>query len=157
MLIIRINYSDGDDHLYGENGDDYLRGGDGKDKLDGGDGIDEIAGGNGDDTLKGGVGNDVLYGDNGKDKLNGGVGADTFVYESLTDSTKNVCDIIQDFNYNQKDQINVSSLGIASFDDLTQQLINGASAVLVQHKGSDFAFQVCGTGLLTENNFIFAS
>ena len=101
------------DNLFGEQGDDVLLGGNGwdwlegradNDHLDGGAGYDNLRGGAGDDviigglgwdTLEGGSGDDVMQGDNGEDRLIGGTGvdimagglhADTFVFQTASDS-----------------------------------------------------------------------
>lgn len=103
---------DGDDRLTGFGGDDTLDGGTGKDILVGGAGSDRLIGGAGDDTLNGGAGGshwETLHGDYqfvvmpnlligglGKDSLFDN-GDDTFVYQSLRDSTMRSRDVILDW------------------------------------------------------------
>ncbi|MBD2520557.1 hypothetical protein H6G93_37590 [Nostoc sp. FACHB-973] len=81
----RINGTDGDDILDGDNtndtisglkGNDVLFGEDGNDALYGNDGEDILYGGSGNDILNGGVDNDILNGDAGNDTLDGGSGND---------------------------------------------------------------------------------
>ncbi len=67
---------EGNDGLRGQNGDDMLIAGDGDDFLFGGNGDDLLNGGNGDDLLDGGVGNDQLFAGAGNDDLVGGSGND---------------------------------------------------------------------------------
>lgn len=122
---------DGDkDTIFGESGNDSLHGGGGNDSLAGGNGIDILFGGSGNDLLKGGNDNDTLDGGIGKDFLNGGTGndrliggtqsdrlmggagADTFVFVTLSDSTRTSFgrDTITDFSRSQHDQIDLRAI-----------------------------------------------
>jgi VCBS repeat-containing protein len=78
-------------------------------------GSDNLAlGGDGDDFLVGGSGDDILVAGLGENTLAGGEGADTFVIDpaALTGGAK---DFIADFNFDEGDQIDLTSLleGIA--------------------------------------------
>lgn len=92
-----VSGGDGNDTLYGDAGNDRLDGGDGNDVMAGGIGADVFAGGNGDDWLIGGDGGDVLHGGLGADILNGGAGGDDFEFDTPSDSSLNVQDIITSF------------------------------------------------------------
>jgi Ca2+-binding RTX toxin-like protein len=87
----------GNDTIEGEAGNDTLFGGQGDDVLRGGTGNDFLDGGAQSDTLFGGEGNDILIGKFAKDELTGGGGQDTFTYESLTESTLSIFDVIKDY------------------------------------------------------------
>lgn len=64
----------------------------------------------GNDTLKGLGGNDILVGGAGKDVLYGGPGADSFVFQTLGDSTPAHPDTIMDFSHAQHDKIDLYDL-----------------------------------------------
>ena len=74
-----IMYGDGgDDIMFGGTGGgtDSMYGGEGNDQLNGGNQRDKLWGGAGDDTLNGDLGNDIMFGGDGEDILNGGTGND---------------------------------------------------------------------------------
>lgn len=73
---------------------DYFNGGNGRDTLNGLKGNDQLLGGKGNDRLNGGGGNDTLTGGGGNDRLTGGIGADTFVFDTALDETRNVDTIV---------------------------------------------------------------
>jgi Ca2+-binding RTX toxin-like protein len=54
-----------------------------------------IIGGAGGDTISGGEGDDVITGGGGADTLSGDLGHDTFIYRSVSDSTKAAADLIK--------------------------------------------------------------
>jgi serralysin len=81
---------DDNDTLSGDAGVDELHGGAGNDTLNGGTEGDFLFGGANNDTLRGDAGNDRLVGGAGKDWLTGGGDADTFVFNSTSDSWREV-------------------------------------------------------------------
>ncbi len=88
--------------IYGEAGDDTLLGNNGNDVLYGDRGIvwtnpNSTFDGTGADTISGGKGNDYILGGGGADKLTGGLDADTFAYETVSDSNDTATDRITDF------------------------------------------------------------
>ena len=84
--------------ITGTEGADTLSGGAGGDRLTGLNGNDWLAGLGGADTLLGGAGSDRLIGGTGADSLNGGAGNDTYLYQSLTQSTPGVRDTVVSFD-----------------------------------------------------------
>ena len=104
----------GRDRLIGGPGNDLLNGGNGADRLNGGGGRDTLRGAAGRDTLIGGTGRNLLVGNRGKDRLigganrdslqgglqgdilTGGAGVNTFVWQSLRESTLNNRDRLTD-------------------------------------------------------------
>ncbi|QXW31549.1 cadherin-like domain-containing protein [Aeromonas sanarellii] len=103
-----INAGSGDDQVFGQGNKDVLNGDDGDDLLDGG---------SGNDLLSGGTGNDTLIGGTGNDSLTGGTGADSFVFAN-TGATN--LDSILDYNFDQDDSIDLSSLLDANFTAASQ-------------------------------------
>ena len=95
--------------LDGSAGYDVLVGQSGNDDLSGGALDDVLEGGGGDDSLDGGTGGDVLLGGAGKDSMTGGSGDDLFVYNSATDSSASMMDIILDFKPGE-DKIDLSRI-----------------------------------------------
>jgi serralysin len=75
------------ENVIGSRFDDTILANSAANRLEGGDGHDEIRGGLGNDVIIGGRGGDVLYGDNGILAEVGG--ADTFVFTSFQDSSRN--------------------------------------------------------------------
>jgi hypothetical protein len=77
----RLQGTDGNDTLWGENGffsnANTIFAGAGDDRIFGGDGDDSLFGGAGDDIIYGQADNDDLHGELGDDILRGGLGADT--------------------------------------------------------------------------------
>lgn len=73
-------------------------------------GADLLNGGSGKDRLFGAAGNDTLIGSTGADSLYGGAGADLFVFVSLSDSTRQARDYIDDFTRADGDRIDLSAL-----------------------------------------------
>ena len=127
--------NDGDDILIGGDGIDTLVGGLGKDRLEGGAGNDILHGDiidkdtqTGDnDVILGGAGNDHIFGGLGNDIITGGLGADimtgngdgldtldgndTFLYNSVAESTLAAFDQISDFAlFGRADKIDVSAI-----------------------------------------------
>jgi len=92
----------GQDWLFGNGGQDHINGGAGRDKLNGGNHDDYLYGGSGNDLLVGGRGNDELTGGKGRDILKGGAGFDTFIFNSVAEtssvSNPNRADRIKDFD-----------------------------------------------------------
>lgn len=82
----------GSDVLSGDAGDDQLMGEAGNDALFGRDGNDRLLGMEGADLLDGSAGNDWLDGGAGVDRISGGIGNDTYVVDSLEDSTTELPD-----------------------------------------------------------------
>lgn len=80
-----INGDDGNDLIFGNRGDDTIFGGAGVDFVAGGLGDDVINGGANGDVLAGGVGNDSISGGAGRDFLAGGAGDDTLAGDADSD------------------------------------------------------------------------
>lgn len=99
--------------LYGLAGNDSLLGNAGNDALDGGAGNDTLNGGAGNDVINGGLGNDRLIGD----ATGGGTGSDTFLFNTVLNSTGNV-DTIVDFNP-VYDGFKLENTGAGLFSTLT--------------------------------------
>lgn len=119
---------DGDDVLFGNGGDDTLEGGEGADSMRGGNNSDVLYGGNGDDALRGDGGQDILHGGNGDDNLYGGSSRDVFVFlSSANESGRNR---IKDWE-DGKDQIDLSDLGFASFEDVLEAAMTQSEHVKI--------------------------
>lgn len=73
-------------------GEGEIIGTDGDDNLIGSPGDDQISGLAGVDIINGEAGNDIIIGGLGNDQISGGSGADTFVLNSLNDSSDTVAD-----------------------------------------------------------------
>ena len=94
-LSEKLNGTNQDDIIYGNDGDDTINGGigndtiygkDGNDSINGGNGNDSIYGDAGNDTLNGGAGNDSIYGGADNDAINGDAGNDT-IYGDVGNDT----------------------------------------------------------------------
>lgn len=120
-----IRAGGGNDVLYGDgnvNPDNESSDGNDNDVLFGDAGDDTIFGGVGDDLLFGGIGNDRLAGNAGSDILFGGAGNDVFVaYHRASSSSDEV------YDFTAGDRIDVSALGISSFETLAHLLKTTAS------------------------------
>ncbi len=99
---------DGKKTYYGEEGDDKLNGLYSEDTLRGGPGNDTLNGGMNTDWLFGGEGNDLLR--ISSDFAEGGEGADTFAFtiSSQITTTPEVISVIEDFNPDEGDKIEVN-------------------------------------------------
>ena len=157
-----MNGGDGHDNITGGDGRDQLIGGIGDDHLDGGKNNDVLDGGNGNDTLFGGEGSDRMIGGSGHDTLNGGAGLDAyiggdgddrFVFESVTDSTMDAMDVIDDFRKGE-DCIDVSALQV-TFEDFTIQVRDGYTEVV--DESTAFAFRLNGEVDIAVDDFSFMS
>lgn len=134
---------------------------------------DDLFGGSGNDTLLGGGGNDRLFGDAGNDRLvwetsgaatlYGGAGNDIFVMQPSTGYSYYSYDkqaVINDFTQGA-DKIDVSGLGITSFDILKQIITNSGvdqtASISAYSKGgvADLSLGVFASQL-TAADFIFA-
>lgn len=102
----------GNDQIWGGAGNDSIHGNDGDDILYGDAGEDVIHGDAGNDTIYGGAGNDKIYGGMGNDILWGDGGADDFVwnYDSLGSMSSPCHDVVMDFEMEDGDRIDLSSL-----------------------------------------------
>ncbi len=89
------------DNVIGTNESDIITGDNQNNQLVGNDGNDIISGGLGKDSITGGQGDDILT---------GGFGADKFIFNSLKDGL----DTIKDYNFDQKDVIQVSKVGFGT-------------------------------------------
>lgn len=144
----RIYGGDGNDIMYGDSsgyfeasikdGNDRLFGGNGNDVIYGQGGNDHLDGGSGDDFLDGGIGNDRLIGGSGNDYMIGGRGGDIFQYGWTVDNrNKNIDvgalwgrDVVADFNPNDGDRFDFSSLFARFSDREIQSILNMAGASL---------------------------
>jgi len=141
----------GDDKIYGGEGNDTIKGGKGNDIINGDNGSDVIYDEDGNDVVNGGEGNDVIYAGKGADIISGNQGNDIFSFESLSSSTTQAIDTIVDFN-NQEDLIDVSNIGIKSFDSL--EITNNGIDTFIDDKNSNFIFKLSGVHVLTQDDFI---
>ena len=80
------------------------------DTLWGDDGVNRLVGGDGADKLYGRDGNDVLIGGAKGDTLTGGLGADIFRYTLVSESKGSTYDTITDFNRDEGDVIDLSTI-----------------------------------------------
>jgi Ca2+-binding RTX toxin-like protein len=143
--------SSGNDRIEGGEGNDIIKGGRGNDTLNGDNGSDVIYDEDGNDVINGGTGNDVIYAGKGADIISGNQGNDIFSFESLLSSTAQEIDTIVDFN-NQEDLIDISNVGIKSFDSL--EITNNGIDTIIDDKNSNFIFKLSGIHLLTQDDFI---
>lgn len=144
----------GTDIMYGGNGNDTMFGGNQRDKMYGdagndtmnGDlGNDQMFGGAGADVMNGGAGNDRMYGVSGDNTIEGGAGhdrmysgadADTFVFNSQTNTGNDTV-----FGYDSStDTLDINDTSFVSLAILTDQ-------VTVTHSG----------GTITLNDFQIAN
>lgn len=137
----------GDDTLDGGAGVDFLYGGANNDSLIGGTNNDVLNGDWGSDTLSGGGGLDTLNGGTGDDVLSGGANPDTFIFDRLNSGD----DVITDFT-NGLDKIDLQSLGLSGFADLTGAVssFDGGASTLI-----DLSL-VGGDGTILMDGFTFA-
>jgi|LakMenEpi03Aug12_release.lakeMendotaPanAssembly.Ray.scaffolds.fasta_scaffold228999_2 Ca2+-binding RTX toxin-like protein len=122
--------SQGNDYIDGESDEDFLDGGSGNDFLLGGLGNDFIDGGLNNDYLDGGDSNDTLTGGIGQDILLGGTGRDSFVFNQLGMSNR---DIIKDFDVLSDTII----LGNSLDNDLTRSINPGIKGLVF--RGGNFS------------------
>ncbi|MEJ6708165.1 MAG: calcium-binding protein [Amylibacter sp.] len=83
-----LNGDGAKDIMHGDGGDDIMFGGTGggTDRMYGGEGNDLLNGGTGDDRMFGGEGENVFNGGTGDDRMYAGDDADTFVFNSITNT-----------------------------------------------------------------------
>lgn len=144
------------DRMFGSRVADTLKGSLGNDELFGGGGNDRLFGGDDDDKLFGGAGDDILHGGAGANIIYGGGGADTYVVVfagEISDVTT-----IGDFQIGL-DKVDLSGLGISSFDQL-QLILEGAknnASFLIKADGfyRSINFDSVGVGDLKATDFIF--
>ncbi|NES02109.1 MAG: calcium-binding protein [Okeania sp. SIO2F4] len=117
----------GEDTIYGGTGNDFIYPGqdgkktyygeEGDDRINGLYSEDTLRGGPGNDTLNGGINTDWLFGGEGNDRLEissdfaeGGDGADTFAFtiSSRTTTTPEKISVIEDFNPDEGDKIEIN-------------------------------------------------
>lgn len=93
-------------------GDDVIRANDVAGRLFGRAGDDTLTGGAGRDLLRGGQGDDILVGGEKVDRLSGGGGADTYIFDSLRNMTRDEThtDTILGFRHGQGDRIDLSAI-----------------------------------------------
>ncbi len=129
----------GDDVVLAGAGNDFVFGGKGNDVLNGDDGRDKIFAGRGDDTINGGADFDVVRGFKGND---------VFVFEAGNDT-----DVILDFRRGV-DQIDVSSFGVTSIDDL--ELTSTRSRTTIDFGDDELVILRLRHQQLDASDFIFA-
>lgn len=142
----------GADELVGANGHDTISGGGGRDELFGGSGDDILSGDGGRDELLGGDGNDRLDGGAGNDELRGGEGSDIFVFAIGKDT-------IEDFGDGDRIELDASSLGVGSFDDLMDlaELVGGGDDVLFRFDdATSLLLEDTNINTLNAGDFLFA-
>lgn len=141
-LANTITGNGSDNTLSGGGGADRLTGNAGADLLFGEDGIDVLLGGLGADSLNGGADNDQLTGGLDADYLVGGTGRDTFIFESVADSSVAASDTIADF-------VGVTASTLAGTpnerDTIRLTLIDAIAA----SAGTNEAFTFIGLGAFT--------
>lgn len=162
----------GDDDLYGDSGADRLYGGSGSDVLVGGSSNDKLYGSSGADDLDGGTGADLISGGTGFDYLTGGTGADTFDFNSITESVVGANrDVITDFHRSEVDIVDLSTIdanelssgnqkftfiGSASFHDKAGELRFSGGVISGDTDGdgvSDFQIKVTGVTKMYADDF----
>lgn len=150
-------------NIGGTTGNDSLSGSSSNDVISGGAGNDTLLGGNGDDLLLGEAGNDRLVGGANADTLTGGSGADLFVLERQRSYPYNN-DLVTDFTQGE-DKVDVSGLGINSFDTLmtlatAQQATDGSQVTVISTNYYNYANSLQITvnrTQLTAADFVFAT
>ncbi|HYG46331.1 MAG TPA: cadherin domain-containing protein [Allosphingosinicella sp.] len=147
-----------------------------EDTVFGRDGHDNIQGVAGDDDLYGEGGNDTLVGGAGLDRLTGGLGKDQFTYNSVSDSTGGLRDLILDFSRAQGDKISLSAIdantnlssnqaftfiGSAAFTKVAGQLRYETSGGITTISGdvngdgvADLQIQLSGSIALISSDFV---
>ncbi|MBP1859666.1 calcium-binding protein [Rhizobium herbae] len=138
--------------LKGSSSDDTLFGGSSADKLTGGAGFDTLFGGAGNDTLSGGADVNELYGQGG---------SDIFKVASFADyaaGANETFDIIKDFQLGL-DRIDVSALGVSSFDQFELLSWTSSSGVSFSVNGTANGFEIEGLkrAQLSASDFIFSN
>ena len=173
--LLQSNGANDVDFLIGDDGrdviatgrdNDYISGMGGRDQLVAGSGDDVVLGGAGNDFVFGGKGNDMLNGDDGRDKIFAGRGDDTingsadfdvlrgfkgndvFVFEAGND-----VDVILDFR-NGVDQIDISSFGVTSIDDL--EMTSTRSRTTIDFGDDELVILKLRHQQLDASDFIFA-
>ena len=141
---------DGNDNVGGGRGDDTVMGGDGNDLLHGGRGNDMLDGGAGRDIIKGGAGDDIITGGAGSDLLFGGRGADTFIFKQGDGAAR-----IFTCGFGA-DKIDLSDFGLAGFEDIADQITEGAfKASIDLGPGDHLSVVSFGGDGITADDFIF--
>jgi hypothetical protein len=134
-------------------------------------GADTLRGLAGDDRLVGGAGDDLLIGGTGRDSMEGGAGADRFVFAAGDLAALARPDTIRDFDVNGGDLIDLSALGALSFIGSDGFNGQGSGELRYQQQGrftfvygdldgdgrADFAVQLEGVNILSEDDFVLAS
>ena len=164
------------DTIVGNNADNDLEGRDGDDYIGGNKGADALTGGDGNDILGGGKGNDIIIGGLGVDVLTGNKNFDTFLFQSLEDSTVGFEDTITK-GLDRRDVIDLGAidadtttggdqafhLGGAAFDGEAGELIRsyhaGSNTTFIQGDvdgdgDADFSLAVAGGDYTTFLNFV---
>lgn len=106
----------------------------------------QLIGNGGDDIISAGFGNDSITGGEGDDILTGGFGADKFIFNSVNEGI----DTIKDYNFAQKDVIQVSKVGFGttnisdfSFDTSTGNLsFSGTQFAFLENLPSNLSIQL---------------
>ena len=116
-------------------------------------------------------GNDTIIGGGGSDNLYGNNDLDTFVYQSLSDSTNASFDTISDFSQSDGDQIDLTAFGSGvnfigasgSFGGTAKELryeqSGGFTNIYYDHNGDqliDLRIDLAGTYALVSGDFILA-
>ncbi|MDJ0736962.1 MAG: calcium-binding protein [Nostocaceae cyanobacterium] len=163
-----VPFASGNDTMIGGNGNDFLAGDLGDDILNGGTGNDTLAGHQGNDILNGGTGNDTLQGGYGDDTLNGGQGADLFqlandsfgplpgfiAYSPSSFSSFGI-DVIEDFNHEEGDKIELSP-GIYYGGPYSSGQINyNQQTGALSFQNQQFAQLQPGTDFIPERDIVF--
>jgi len=110
-----------------------------------------LTGSSRDDDINGNEGADVLTGGRGSDKLIGGNGNDTFRFVRTTDSLKGSPDLINDFNHNEGDRIDLHKID-ANTKIAGNQAFHFISAQNFHHKAGELHFVSSSTGGFVEGD-----
>jgi len=143
--------------LQGNDGNDTLNGLEGRDTLEGGQGNDTLTGGTGSDKLLGGTGQDILAGGTGKDFLTGGDDADTFVFNTIKDSSKSAgsADVITDFEVGV-DKIDLSGIDASTVLDGDDAFtFNGTTPFSTADQGEIYYKQIDSRGTASDRTLVF--
>ncbi len=151
----RMYGGSGNDTMFGGNQRDKMYGDDGNDIMNGDLGNDQMFGGAGDDVMNGGSGNDRIYGVSGDNIIEGGSGddrmysgtdADTFVFNSTTNTGN---DSIYGYDASE-DTLDINDTTFLSLNIMSTQ-------VVVNHSGGSITLNDVEITTVSEYNALLDS